>query len=250
MKITFIGTGSGKTTLNRFHSSLLISAGGYNLLVDAGDSISRALLYRNVSFNSIGGILISHLHPDHSGGFAALIVQMKMNNRKEPLEIFVHHTLVAALQNLLSASYIFTQRMGFSIHFRGFKFDDEIQISGELKCIAKKNSHLKEYEIYDPALSYASASFLFKFMDKIVYYSGDLGTPDDLYLFKDQKADVFITEAVHVSYDSILELASKQKPGKVILTHLDEGYIEGINPEGIKNDSIIMAEDGLIVSVE
>jgi len=250
LKITFIGTGSGKASLNRFHSSLLISAGGYNLLVDAGDSISRALLSRDLSCNSINGILISHLHPDHSGGFAALIVQMKMNNRKEPLEIFVHHTLIGTLKNFLSFSYIFAERMGFPIHFAGFNFDDGIQISGELYFIAKKNSHLEEYEVYDPSLSYASASFLFKSGDNIVCYSGDLGSPDDLYLFKDYKADIFITEAAHVSYENILEMTIKLKPGKVILTHLAEDGIPGINPASIINDSMIIARDGLIVSVE
>ncbi len=250
MKITFIGTGSGKTSLNRFHSSLIISAGGYNLLVDAGDSISRALLSQNIAYNSINGILITHLHPDHSGGFAALIVQMKMNNRKEPLVIFSHHTLIRTLKNFLSFSYIFTERMGFPIHFTGFNFDDEIQISRELYCIAKKNSHLQEYERYDPSLSYASGSFLFKSPDKTVYYSGDLGSPEDLYLFKEHKADVFITEAVHVSYDSILKMSLKLEPAKVILTHLPDEGIPGINPERAKNDSMIIAEDGLVVSVK
>ncbi|MEO8398834.1 MAG: MBL fold metallo-hydrolase, partial [Ignavibacteriaceae bacterium] len=75
-KIKFIGTGSGKTSLKRFHSSFLILNESYNLLVDTGDGISKALLLQNINYNSIDGILISHLHPDHYTGLPLLLVQM------------------------------------------------------------------------------------------------------------------------------------------------------------------------------
>ena len=88
MKIKFIGTGSGKTSLNQFHSSLLLISKNYNLLVDAGDGISRALLFNEIEFNIIDGILLTHLHPDHFSGLATLIVQMKMMKRKNSLDIF------------------------------------------------------------------------------------------------------------------------------------------------------------------
>ena len=73
MKIKFVGTSSGKASLNRFHSSLLLSSENYNLLVDAGDGISRALLVNGINFNSINGIIFTHLHPDHFSGLPALI---------------------------------------------------------------------------------------------------------------------------------------------------------------------------------
>jgi len=79
LEIKFVGTGSGKTLLKRYHSSFLIKTEAYNLLVDAGDGISRALLNQKVTFDSINGILISHLHPDHYSGLPSLIIQMKLN---------------------------------------------------------------------------------------------------------------------------------------------------------------------------
>src|SRR5690606_40471278 len=77
MEIKFVGTGSGQTSLNRYHSSFLINTGGFNLLVDAGDGVSRALMHQKVLYNFIDGVLISHFHPDHYAGLTSLIVQMK-----------------------------------------------------------------------------------------------------------------------------------------------------------------------------
>lgn len=229
----------------------MISDLKYNLLVDAGDSVSRALLSRSISYNSINGILISHLHPDHYSGFAALVLQMKLNDRKEPLFIFVHHTLVKTLKDFLAASYIFIERMDFPLHFKGFNFESEILIAPGLTFISRKNTHLDEYQRYNPSLSYACGSFLFKSANKKVFYSGDIGSPDDLYLFKDDDIDIYITEASHVNFSSILSMSKALKPGKIVITHLSDENIPLIkeNLMNTENDSMIMAEDGLILGV-
>jgi len=111
VKITFIGTSSGKVSLTRFHSSLVISSEKFNLLVDAGDGISRALMSSGLRFNSTNGILFTHLHPDHFSGLPALIVQMKMMNRNEPLDIFIHESLKAVVEEFLISSYLLPERM-------------------------------------------------------------------------------------------------------------------------------------------
>ena len=79
MKIIFLGTSSGKVSVTRNYSSILFSSGEYNLLVDAREGISRSLVKNNISFDSVDGILLTHLHPDHSAGLPGLIIQMKMN---------------------------------------------------------------------------------------------------------------------------------------------------------------------------
>lgn len=251
MNIRFIGTGSGRITPDRFHSSVMISVSEYNLLVDTGDSISRALISQNIPYHSIHGILISHLHPDHFSGFASLIVQMQMFDRKEPLYVFIHNTLIGKLKDFLTLSYIFTERMNFPVYVMGFDFDSETMITPELTFLSKKNSHLKEYEKYNSTLSYACSSFLFRSKGKYVFYSGDIGSPDDLFLFQGNKIDIFITETAHISAESILSVWEKLKPGKVILTHINNEDIDGLrmNLEKPFKEFIIIAEDGFTISV-
>ncbi len=251
MDIRFIGTGSGRISPGRFHSSVLISASGYNLLIDTGDSVSRALISRSISFNFINGILISHLHPDHFSGFASLIVQMQMIKRTEPLYIFIHHTLIKKIKDFLTLSYVFLERMNFPINIMGFDFDSEVSVTQDLKFIGKMNSHLKDYEKYDTTLSFACSSFLFRSKGKYVFYSGDIGSADDLFLFQGNKIDIFITEAAHVSTDSIINMSETLKPGKVIITHIDEEDIGRIRMilENTGGGSIIIVEDVLTLSV-
>lgn len=251
LKIRFLGTGSGKTSLSRFHSSLLISNSGYNLLIDAGDGISRALLKQKINYNSINGILISHLHPDHFSGFASLIVQMKMEDRKDPLSIFLHQSLIKTVKDFLQSSYIFMERINFPIEFTGFNFNKEISVSPDLTFISRSNSHLKEYEKYDPSLSYACGSFLFKYGGKNIYYSGDLGPSDDLLLFDDFKINLFITEATHINIEDLKKVNEKIKPGKFVLTHLADEDLAELKSKSRKNKNlpILFARDGIILSV-
>ena len=142
MKISFIGTGSGKASLNRSHSSLLFTSEEYNLLVDAGDGISRALMSNGINFETINGILFTHLHPDHFSGLPALIVQMKIMNRNEPLDIFIHESLKAVVEESLLRTYILPDKMEFKIHYKTFTGDERFMITEEFSFLARKNSHL------------------------------------------------------------------------------------------------------------
>lgn len=250
LNITFPGTGSGKTSLTRFHSSLLISDTIYNLLVDTGDGISRALLKQNILYNSLSGILLSHLHPDHYSGLPSLIVQMKMMNRKEPLSIFVHHSLIKTIKDFLQTSYIFMERTDFLINYRGYNFSEETTISSGLSFICRSNTHLKKYEKYDSALSYACGSFLFKSGEKNIYYSDDIGSAEDLLLFEDYKTDLFIVEAAHVNIDDLASVYNKLKPCKIVITHLSDEDTQEIKLKTTNVDiPVIIAEDGLTLSV-
>jgi len=149
LEIKFIGTGSGKTSVKRFHSSFIIKSKDYNLLVDAGDGISKALLSQNISYNSINGILISHLHPDHFSGLSALIMQMKITERKNILDIFIHETLVETVKDFIYKSYIFKEKMNFTINYIPFDNDTSYIVANDLAFIAKQNTHLDPYMIFD-----------------------------------------------------------------------------------------------------
>jgi len=256
MEITFIGTGSGKASLKREHSSILISSKNYNLLVDAGDGISKAFLKTGIDFNSVDGIIFSHLHPDHYTGLAALIVQMKMYKRNEPLTIFIHEELVNAINDFLINSYLFPERLGFKINYEPFTIKKSFLINDEIEFLADQNSHLTgltAYENYSNK-SFACLSFLFKVGEKRIHYTGDVGNKDDLYLFKDSKTDIFITESTHISLDEILTAAKKNNPSKIILTHITEEDESKLNfdvkqlPEEVKKE-IIIAKDGLKIKL-
>ncbi|MGA7836999.1 MAG: MBL fold metallo-hydrolase [Ignavibacteriaceae bacterium] len=257
MKIKFIGTGSGKTSLKRFHSSFLILSNDFNLLVDAGDGISRALLKQNISPGQIDGILFSHLHPDHFSGIGALLVQMKLMKREKPLKIFSHDSLIPVVKDFIFSSYLFEERMDFEIKYCGFNSEEETIINDDIKFIAKQNSHLDKYVEYDKEkiLSFSCSSFLFSLNNKIVCYTGDVGKKEDLNLFKGQNISILISESTHIHKEAFPEIYEELKPAKLIMTHIPDEEEEGLlawksSLSDEIRDNFIIASDGMTISIQ
>lgn len=225
MKIKFVGTSSGKTSLSRFHSSILLSIKNYNLLVDAGDGISRALLFNGINFNKIDGIIFTHFHPDHFSGFPALLVQMKMTDRKRPLYIFIHHSLKYVVEDSLLRSYLLPEKMKFDIQYRTFNDNEKIYISKHLSVVARKNTHLEDLEKYlddHETMSLYSASLLLEEDEKKIIYTSDIASREDLLIFKEFVADIHIIEATHLPFSVLQDSIRKIEAGKIILTHYSD----------------------------
>jgi ribonuclease Z len=255
LKIHFIGTGSAKTSLINYHTSLLISSDKYNLLIDTGDGISRALLQSSIDFNSIDGILLTHLHPDHFSGLASLLVQMKICKRKNPLTIFTYLELKKPVEDFIYQSYLFYERMDFKITYKTYIQNDKIEVSENFAFISRKNSHLDQYEQHDieHKLSFYSGSFIFICEGVNIFFTGDVGSEKDLLIFNDHLIDILISEVSHLNFQSLIEFKFNHKSTKIFLVHLDEMSRESLrltiknhNEELVRGFTI--ADEGLIVS--
>jgi ribonuclease BN (tRNA processing enzyme) len=222
--IIFIGTGSGKASLNRFHSSFLINHPNFLLLVDAGDSVSRALLNSEIDLNSIDGIIISHFHPDHICGLPSLLVQMKMTKRINPLKIFLHKSLFEDLRRLLIKTYVFPERLNFEIEYIKYDYGIDFEVNKKFEIKAIENSHLSKYEYFvkTEKISLASSSFIFNVEGKKIFYSGDIGNENDFNLLEEPKIDIFISETTHLEPELIVKTAEGYKSEIVIFTHISE----------------------------
>lgn len=256
MKIKFIGTGSGKASLIRYHSSILFNSQNYNLLVDSGDGISRALLNQKISYNSINSILFSHFHPDHYSGFTSLIVQMKMNLRKTSLDIIAHKSDLEFIKELLYRSYVFEEKLPFKINYKKLINKKHFRINNEFGFTAIQNNHLSNKKHWDKnsKLSFSSSSFLFHYKNTNILLTSDVGDSRDLYLFKNQKIDLMISEITHIDEVELLEAFKLLKPQKLYITHLsDEDEKKVVNVKslltGKNGKNIIQAYDGLSIKI-
>lgn len=256
-ELIFIGTSSGKTSVNRFHSSFLILTSNYNLLIDAGDGISKALLTQQVSYDVIDGILFSHLHPDHYTGLATLIVQMKMIERKKTLDVFINSELADVIRNFLIQSYLFPEKIGFAIEYHPLTDNVKFKINDDISFIPRQNSHLSSVSKLEDykSRSFSSNSFLLRVDDKNIHYTSDVGEKDDLQLFKDKTIDCLISEVTHINPKDIITAFDKSiLPGQIIFTHISDDDLISLQkfilelPESLKK-KIIIASDGLKVKL-
>ena len=252
MHLKFIGTGSGKTSLKRFHSSLFFKV-EQNILIDAGDGISKALLKQNISWNSIDIIIITHFHSDHISGLASLLTQMIIEKRNKPLTIYTHSRLTSLLENFLQATFLFIETFPFQLSIMGFNFGEEINISKNFSFTAKQNSHItNKHSINNPELAFISASFLFKIKNKKIIYTSDIGDKKDLSLFENKNIDYFITETTHIKLFELKKYILKQNFKSVILTHISDSEEENLQIfinklKSSNNINAILAEDGMIL---
>ena len=251
MEITFIGTGSGQTVTKRNHSSILIKSVNHNILIDAGDGISKALLNLGIGFDSIDSIVFTHHHADHFSGIASLITQMKLVNRTKPLGIFTHKNLTPSVAALLNSVYMFNEILGFDLTINGFETGEKISLNNYISFITKKNLHIFQKENlkqYPPGI-FVSSSFLFELEGKTIFYTSDIGSKDDLYLFEDQKIDYFITESTHTTLEDIYKALGKVDPEKLFITHIDEKVEQALEKwysdlNENKKEKVIICYDG------
>lgn len=249
MELIFVGTGSGRTSSKRYHSSFCFVDHEKVTLIDAGDGICKALLSRNIKFNSIKDIIISHFHSDHLAGLPSLLTQMIIDKRADTLKIYTHSRLANSLVTFLNTSYIFLEKLNFDVEIATFDFDETISLSKNLNFSAKQNSHvINKHNLSIDNINFISSSFLFKYDRKKIVYTSDIGDYDDLFLFQDYDADIFITEATHVPLEKIDDAITILNPTKVILTHIDneEDITKWFNCLPIeKKQNITVAEDGM-----
>ncbi len=251
MEIKFIGSGSGKTSINRFHSSILVKSDNSKLLIDAGDGVSRALLKRGETFSSIDVIYFTHYHSDHFAGIASLITQMKLAERKRQLKLFTFRDLVLPLEQFLKYSYLFKEAMDFEIEICVYSNGEPVKIDESLKITAEQNSHIRnkyDYNVPQDFVFY-SASLFIETGTGNIFYSSDVGSAEDFYLFNNRKFETAILETTHVSPGDLSEFLHHNRLAKIILTHIDDEmedelmtWKKSLPPED--NERVFIAEDG------
>jgi len=251
MELIFIGTGSGKTSLTRNHSALLFRDSSSNILIDAGDGISKSLLIHGIEFNKITDIIFSHYHSDHLAGLPSLLTQMIIGNRKKTLNLYTHEDLVNPLKLFIQTSFIFLETLNFKVRINGFKFRDEMGVSEGLKFVAKQNSHItNKHNLSGNGLNFISSSFLFLIRKNKIIYTSDIGNSNDLFLFKETEPDTLITESTHIAFSKIEEAELILSPNKTYLTHIEvEQQVSNwwTNLTENKKNRFVIAEDGMRV---
>jgi len=253
--LQFIGTSSALTSLKKFHSSFILSTKNFNLLIDTGDGSSRALLNQKIDFNSIDAILITHLHADHYCGLPSLLTQMKLlkEPRKKKILIIAHESILDVIQKFIFNSMVFEEKMGFKIEYKNFSWKKIFSINKKIKFLSKKNSHLNSNLLLKNVRKkkLSSSSFLF-FVEKAkIFYTSDVGSAEDLYLFKDEKLDLLISESSHINYDDICIAEQKLNVKKFLLTHFTDEVENQIKKKisKNKNSKISLASDGQIINL-
>ena len=87
MKITPLGTSSGKPTLKRNVSALAVAREAEWLLFDCGEGTQMQITRAGLSPSRLSAVFITHLHGDHFNGLPGLLSTMGLDRRTRCLRL-------------------------------------------------------------------------------------------------------------------------------------------------------------------
>ena len=222
MKIRFLGTSAGIATLRSFNTSILMEADADALLIDCGEPVSATLIRLGVPPDLIGTLAVTHLHPDHTGGFTQLIQTFQILRRSRPLTVWMPSEGIETFNTLLNTVYLYRSVLPFELNIVPVRTGHPVKC-GSFRLEFFANEHLAccrgitgKAPVPAPCESFSIAAEAEK---KRVVVSGDIRHAAELTAPLSAKTDLLISELVHFPPDELAALPGKLLPPEIIFTH-------------------------------
>ena len=247
MRLTIIGCSDAFGSGGRFNTCFMVEGSGSKILLDCGASSPVALKLRNVDFNSIDGIVLSHLHGDHFGAIPFLMLESQFHlQRTRPLSIFgppgTRERLTAAMEVFFPLSSENDWRFPFHAGEIAPGVPDKV-LGFEVRTV----------EVIHQSGAPSTAVRLSQ-AGKSLVYSGDTEWTDALIPIADG-ADLFIMECYdysrdlpgHTSFATLKEKRGLLEAKRIMVTHMNPTMLE--RQDEARAAGFLVAEDGLVIDV-
>lgn len=247
-EIVFAGTGSGFASAKRNPSCIVFRESDTDVLLDCGDGATRALLNCDIDILSLDGAVITHMHPDHSGGLAFFIQTLHLLKREKPFMLYLPSEIVDFAPKLLIRHYMFPETLGFELVIKPIPPGERFQI-GNIGITAHPNNHMQIHAEQIPGYSEITGeafSLSIEAGGKRVVYTSDILDSVDLENITKGGGDLLICEATHIDPDELPGLLDSNAFAKVILTHIPD---ELDRPPRPGKSDWLWAEDGLRIEI-
>ena len=278
-KLVILGSGTPNPDPNRYGSGYAIIVNEKAYIVDFGPGIVRRISAMSPSWGgefsameleNINIAFLTHIHSDHSGALADLILTPWVMGRDEPLKLFGPQCLKRMAKKISEAyeddiNYRLygsqpANKLGYLTNVSEILDDGLIYKDDNVEVTAFKNSH---GDLED------SFGYLFETNDKKILFSGDTAVSENLKKYG-KNLDILVHEvfssetfenktkewqiyhkAHHTSSIDLGKIANELKPNKLVLSHIlfwgasSESLLSDINQNF--NGTSIIAEDLLVI---
>ena len=257
-QIVLLGTGNPGPDPDRSGPATAIIVNGTAYLVDFGPGVVRrasaAFLTKGLKALEITKLrvaFVTHLHSDHTVGFADLIFTPWTIGRRVPLEVYGPKGLKAMTEHILEAYRVDIEtRTNADGNQRGFPEGHKVNAHEITAGVVYKDSNVTVTAF---ATTHAMESYGYRFVtpDRTIVISGDT-SPTQETIDACRGCDVLIHEVhtpawlatrpetfqrfsakYHTTTPELAELASKARPRLLILYHYN-----GTTSEEVKSDML------------
>ncbi len=242
-QIVLLGTGTPNADPDRSGPSVAIVVNDTPYLVDFGPGVVRRAAaafqkgIKGLAAKNLNRVFVTHLHSDHTTGYPDLVFTPWVLERKEPLEVYGPKGIKAMTGHILKA-----YRQDIDIRLRGGEPSNKTGykvIAHEIKpgvVYKDENVTVKAFLVNHGSWREAYG-FRFETADRTIVISGDC-RPSPSVIQNCDGCDVLIHEVYsqagfatrppewqkyhsryHTSSRELAELASKARPGLLVLYH-------------------------------
>ena len=247
-KLIILGSGTPNPDPERYGSGYAVVVNDDAYIVDFGPGIVRRISamsptwggeFPSMELENINIAFLTHIHSDHSGALADLILTPWIMGRDEPLNLYGPEGLKAMSENITEA-YIDdinyrlygsqpANKLGFTTNVTEISDDGTIFKDNNIEVIAFKNAH-GDFK--------NSFGFLFITDDKRILFSGDTAVSNNLMKYG-KNLDILVHEvfssetfvnktkdwqiyhqAHHTSSIDLGIIADELQPKKLVLSHI------------------------------
>ena len=247
-KLIILGSGTPNPDPERYGSGYAVVVNDDAYIVDFGPGIVRRISamsptwggeFPSMELENINIAFLTHIHSDHSGALADLILTPWIMGRDEPLNLYGPEGLKAMSENITEA-YIDdinyrlygsqpANKLGFTTNVTEISDDGTIFKDKNIEVIAFKNAH-GDFK--------NSFGFLFITDDKRILFSGDTAVSNNLMKYG-KNLDILVHEvfssetfvnktkdwqiyhqAHHTSSLDLGIIADELQPKKLVLSHI------------------------------
>lgn len=242
-KIILLGTGTPNADPDRSGPGVAIVVGDTPYLIDCGTGVVRRAAAAKkagieaLRVDNLKHLFVTHLHSDHTLGYADLIFTPWVLERDEPLEVYGPIGIARMTEHIVSA-YVEDIRMRID----GLEPANEVGYkvnTHEIKpgiIYSDSNVTVEAFQVKHGSWKQAFG-FVFQTADKKIVISGDTA-PDDIIVEKCDGCDVLIHEVYsterfkkksaiwrkyhsrfHTSSVELADIATRAKPKLLVLYH-------------------------------
>ncbi len=251
LSLTLLGSGTSVPSARRRAPAHLVQHGETSLLVDCGSGATHGLARAGLALDRLGGLVLTHLHPDHTGDLVSLLFALSNPvgpQRAGELPIWGPEGAAKLLEGLRGVYGRWVEPRGGPPAL-GALADGASFALGELSVQAFSVVHMK-----------GSFALRFEAGGRTICFSGDSGPCPGLERAA-QGADLFLCECAsragdtykgHMTPADVGRCATAAGCREVVLTHLYDGSDERATLDGVREHftgPVRLGEDGLRIEL-
>jgi ribonuclease Z len=216
-----LGTGSAFSDASRTTTMLAFESGGRTLVVDCGGDVIQRLQVSGVDLGGIEGMIVTHEHADHVGGFPLFVEKLWLFGRREPIPVYGIESAIAQARRSWEGFDTRSWKGVPEIQWHRVKHEPGAEVLRNERWHVTAAPGIHPVPVVGVRVEAAGGG--------VVAYSCDtnpspeittLAAGVDILVHEAQKQR---TEGVHSTYEQAAEVAFRAGARRLVLVHLPPG---------------------------